>query len=447
MTAASVTGGSVPGDSMSGASGSSGSDHRERIAVVGSGVSGLTAAYLLARVHDVILFEADERLGGHAHTHSVAGSQGPLAVDSGFIVFNDRTYPVLQRLFGELGVQGRPTEMSMSVRDEVSGIEFAGGRGLPGFVARPRQLTDLAYWRMLAGVRRFHGLAREFLAQTDDEDTTTLGEFVRAAGFGPDFIRLYAVPVVACVWSTGGGDALDYPARYLFRFLDHHGMLSIGDSPQWFTVVGGSRSYVDAIAARLPDIRRDRPVRAVLRHPDRVEVIDAAGGRTQVDRIVIATHPDQALSLLADPLPLEEEVLGAFRYSTNEAVLHRDPSLLPLSRGAQASWNYLVRDEQEVAEAGPPMVTYWMNRLQGLPSSDPLFVTLNGSDRISPEHVVASMTYDHPLYDVAAVRAQRRLAQLSVGRTAYAGAYHGWGFHEDGARSGVAAAAALGVSW
>ena len=447
MTAASVTGGSVPGDSMSGASGSSGSDHRERIAVVGSGVSGLTAASLLARVHDVILFEADERLGGHAHTHSVAGSQGPLAVDSGFIVFNDRTYPVLQRLFGELGVQGRPTEMSMSVRDEVSGIEFAGGRGLPGFVARPRQLTDLAYWRMLAGVRRFHGLAREFLAQTDDEDTTTLGEFVRAAGFGPDFIRLYAVPVVACVWSTGGGDALDYPARYLFRFLDHHGMLSIGDSPQWFTVVGGSRSYVDAIAARLPDIRRDRPVRAVLRHPDRVEVIDAAGGRTQVDRIVIATHPDQALSLLADPLPLEEEVLGAFRYSTNEAVLHRDPSLLPLSRGAQASWNYLVRDEQEVAEAGPPMVTYWMNRLQGLPSSDPLFVTLNGSDRISPEHVVASMTYDHPLYDVAAVRAQRRLAQLSVGRTAYAGAYHGWGFHEDGARSGVAAAAALGVSW
>jgi predicted NAD/FAD-binding protein len=440
-----MTGASVAG--ATGPSGPRGASPRERIAVVGSGVSGLTAAYLLARVHDVILFEADERLGGHAHTHSVAGSQGPLAVDSGFIVFNDRTYPVLQRLFAELGVQGRPTEMSMSVRDDVSGIEFAGGRGLPGFVARPRQLIDPAYWRMLTGVRRFHRLAREFLAQTDDEDTTTLGEFVRAAGFGPDFIRLYAVPVVACVWSTGGGDALDYPARYLFRFLDHHGMLSIGDSPQWFTVVGGSRSYVDAIAARLPDIRRGRPVRAVLRHPDRVEVIDAAGGRIQVDRVVIATHPDQALSLLADPLPLEEEVLGAFRYSTNEAVLHRDPSLLPLSRGAQASWNYLVRGDREPAEAGPPMVTYWMNRLQGLPTSDPLFVTLNGSDRISPEHVVASMTYDHPLYDVAAVRAQRRLAQLSVGRTAYAGAYHGWGFHEDGARSGVAAAAALGVTW
>ena len=419
-----MTGASVAG--ATGPSGPRGASPRERIAVVGSGVSGLTAAYLLARVHDVILFEADERLGGHAHTHSVAGSQGPLAVDSGFIVFNDRTYPVLQRLFAELGVQGRPTEMSMSVRDDVSGIEFAGGRGLPGFVARPRQLIDPAYWRMLTGVRRFHRLAREFLAQTDDEDTTTLGEFVRAAGFGPDFIRLYAVPVVACVWSTGGGDALDYPARYLFRFLDHHGMLSIGDSPQWFTVVGGSRSYVDAIAARLPDIRRGRPVRAVLRHPDRVEVIDAAGGRIQVDRVVIATHPDQALSLLADPLPLEEEVLGAFRYSTNEAVLHRDPSLLPTASGAKASWNYLVQGDDD----GPPLVTYWMNRLQGLPDADQLFVTLNGSDRIHPESVIATMSYAHPLYDLAAVRAQRRLPEISSGRTAFAGAYHGWGFHE-----------------
>ena len=436
-----MTGASVAG--ATGPSGPRGASPRERIAVVGSGVSGLTAAYLLARVHDVILFEADERLGGHAHTHSVAGSQGPLAVDSGFIVFNDRTYPVLQRLFAELGVQGRPTEMSMSVRDDVSGIEFAGGRGLPGFVARPRQLIDPAYWRMLTGVRRFHRLAREFLAQTNDEDTTTLGEFVRAAGFGPDFIRLYAVPVVACVWSTGGGDALDYPARYLFRFLDHHGMLSIGDSPQWFTVVGGSRSYVDAIAARLPDIRRGRPVRAVLRHPDRVEVIDAAGGRIQVDRVVIATHPDQALSLLADPLPLEEEVLGAFRYSTNEAVLHRDPSLLPTASGAKASWNYLVQGDDD----GPPLVTYWMNRLQGLPDADQLFVTLNGSDRIHPESVIATMSYAHPLYDLAAVRAQRRLPEISSGRTAFAGAYHGWGFHEDGARSGVTAAAALGVTW
>ncbi len=416
---------------------------RERVAVVGSGVAGLTAAYLLSRSHDVTLFEADDRLGGHAHTHLVAGSTGPLSVDSGFIVFNDRTYPVVRRLFAELGVNGHPTEMSMSVRDDESGIEFAGGRGLPGFIARPGQLGRGAYWRMLLGVRRFHRLAHTFLETSDDEDTTTLGEFVRAAGFGPDFVRLYAVPVVACVWSTGGGDALDYPARYLFRFLDHHGMLTIGDSPQWFTVVGGSRTYVDAIAARLPDVRTNRPVRSVQRHADGVDVIDASGERTQVDRVVIATHPDQALAMLDDPLPLETNVLGAFRYTANEAVLHRDPSFLPSARGAQASWNYLVRG----AGDGPPLVTYWMNRLQGLPSADPLFVTLNGSHRIRRDAVIATMSYAHPLYDLAAVRAQRRLPELSVGRTAFAGAYHGWGFHEDGARSGLAAATALGALW
>ena len=425
-----------PGDLMTSA-------RRERVAVVGSGVSGLTAAYLLSRAHDVTLFEADDRLGGHAHTHSVAGSSGPVAVDSGFIVFNDRTYPVLRRLFAELGVSGRPTEMSMSVRDDRSGIEFAGGRGLPGFVARPGQLARGAYWRMLTGVRRFHRLARVFLEGSSDEDPTTFGEFIRAAGFGPDFVRLYAVPVVACVWSTGGGDALDYPARYLFRFLDHHGMLSIGDSPQWFTVVGGSRTYVDAIAARLPDVRSGRPVRVVQRHADGVSVIDASGGRTEVDRVVIATHPDQALTLLADPVPLEASLLGSFRYTTNEAVLHRDPSLLPTASGAKASWNYLVQGDGD----GPPLVTYWMNRLQGLPSTDQLFVTLNGSDRIHPESVIATMSYAHPLYDLAAVRAQRRLPEISSGRTAFAGAYHGWGFHEDGARSGVAAAVALGVTW
>lgn len=416
---------------------------RDRVAVVGSGVSGLTAAYLLARTHDVTLFEADDRLGGHAHTHVVPGSAGPLRVDSGFIVFNDRTYPVLRRLFAELGVSGHPTEMSMSVRDEVSGIEFAGGRGLPGFVARPGQLARGAYWRMLLGVRRFHRLARTFLETTDDEDSTTLGEFLRAGGFGPDFIRLYAVPVVACVWSTDGGDALDYPARYLFRFLEHHGMLSIGDSPQWFTVVGGSRTYVDAIAARLTDVRIGRPVRAVQRHSDGVDVIDASGDRTHVERVVIATHPDQALALLDDPLPIETTILGAFRYTANEAVLHRDPSLLPRASGARASWNYLVRGSGD----GPPLVTYWMNRLQGLPSTDPLFVTLNGSDRIRPDAVVSTMSYTHPRYDLSAVRAQRHLSELNVGRTAFAGAYHGWGFHEDGARSGLAAAAALGVTW
>lgn len=416
---------------------------RERIAVVGSGVSGLTTAYLLSRHHEVTLLESQRRLGGHAHTHDVEGPDGPMAVDSGFIVCNDRTYPLFRRLLAELGVSTRPTEMSMSVRDEATGIEYAGGRGARGFLARPRQLLGRDYPSMLAGVRRFHSLARRFLDETDDEDGTTLGEFVRQGRFSPAFVRLYAVPVVACVWSTGGADALDYPARYLFRFLAHHGMLAVGDSPTWHTVVGGSRSYVQAVARTIAAVRIGRAVASVSRGIDDVELTLDDASRERFDRVVIATHADHALALLADPSPAEREVLGSFGYTRNEVILHRDASLMPRSSAARSSWNYLVRGTGE----GPPQVTYWMNRLQGLPTSAPVFVTLNGASRVSPHLVLDAVTYEHPRYDLAAVRAQRRLAALSRDRTAYAGAYHGWGFHEDGVRSGVAAAAAFGVSW
>ncbi len=415
----------------------------ERIAVVGAGVGGLTAAYVLSRAHRVTLWEAQPRLGGHAHTHELDGASGPLRVDTGFIVHNDRTYPLLRRLFGELGIRAHPTEMSMSVRDERSGLEYAGGRGLSGFLARPRQLARGDYRRMLLAVRRFHRLARDFLTTTDDSEQTSFGDFCAAARFGPDFVRLYAVPVVACVWSTGSAEALDYPARHLFRFLDHHGMLELGNSPQWFTVAGGSHRYVEAVASRIAEVRVGRPVTAVRRLPDGVEVSDGTGDPERFDRVVVATHPDEALRLLADPTDLEREVLGSFRYSTNETVLHRYPGLLPRARSARASWNYLVRAEGD----GPAVVTYWMNRLQGLPETDPLFVTLNATERIPATDVIATMRYAHPVYDARSVQAQRRLPELSVGRTAYAGAYHGWGFHEDGARAGVAAAASFGVSW
>ncbi|HMM95080.1 MAG: FAD-dependent oxidoreductase [Micrococcales bacterium] len=416
---------------------------RQRIAVVGAGVSGLTAAHVLSTSHDVTLYEADARLGGHAHTHTVPVRDGEVRVDSGFIVHNDRTYPHLRRLFRELGVQTRDTEMSMSIRDESTGLEYAGGRGLKGFVARPRQLLDREYVGMLRAVKRFHALAARFLAETDDEDTTTYGEFIRDAGFPESFVRLYAVPVVACVWSSGGEDALDYPARYLFRFLEHHGMLSVGDSPQWMTVVGGSRTYVDLLAARLPAVHVGDPVSSVARTPDGVELRTAGGRLDRHDRVVVATHADDALRLLADATPAEKEVLGAFRYSRNETVLHRDGSFLPRARLARSSWNYLVGDDPSEGA----VVTYWMNRLQGIPDSEPFFVTLNATDRIDPGSVVATMEYTHPLYDVAAVRAQSRIAEITTDRTAFAGAYHGWGFHEDGCRSGVEAARAFGVDW
>jgi predicted NAD/FAD-binding protein len=415
----------------------------DRIAVVGAGVSGLTAAYLLSREHDVTLFESEPRLGGHAHTHTVETASGPLRVDSGFIVHNDRTYPLLRRLFAELGVEARDTEMSMSIRDEASGTEYAGGRGVRGFVARPRQLLDREFVAMLRSVTRFHTLAHTFLEQTDDEDTTTYGEFIRDAGLTETFTRLYAVPLVACVWSSGSEEAMGYPARYLFRFLEHHGMLSVGDSPQWMTVVGGSRAYVDALAARLPAVRSGDPVTAVSRTPDGVELRTASGRLEQADRVVLALHADDALGILTDATPAEKEVLGAFRYSQNETVLHRDGSLMPRARLARSSWNYLVGTDPTQGA----VVTYWMNRLQGLPRDEPFYVTLNATDRIDPAKVVATMNYRHPLYDLDAVRAQRRLPTLATERTAFAGAYHGWGFHEDGCRSGVEAAAAFGVHW
>ncbi len=414
----------------------------ERIAVVGAGVSGLTAAHVLSARHDVTLYEGEARLGGHAHTHTVSTPSGDLNVDSGFIVHNDRTYPHLRRLFRELGVETRDTEMSMSIRDESTGLEYAGGRGAKGFLARPRQLLDPEYVGMLRAVRRFHALAQAFLEETDDEDTTTYGEFIRDGGFPESFTRLYAVPVVACVWSSGAGEALDYPARYLFRFLEHHGMLSIGDAPQWMTVVGGSRTYVDRLAARLPAVHVGDAVSSISRTSDGVEVRTAGGRVGRHDRVVVATHADDALRLLADATPAEKEVLGAFRYSSNETVLHRDGSLMPRARLARSSWNYLVGDPTQGS-----VVTYWMNRLQGLPADEPFYVTLNATERIDPGSVIATMQYTHPLYDLAAVRAQRRIPEITTERTAFAGAYQGWGFHEDGCRSGVEAALAFGVEW
>jgi uncharacterized protein len=417
---------------------------RRSVAVIGAGVSGLTAAYLLSRSHEVILFEADDRLGGHAHTHDVADPAGRRhAVDSGFIVHNDATYPWLRRLFGELGVPVRATGMSMSVRCEGCGLEYAGGRGPAGLLAQPRRLLDRRFLRMLAQVRRFHRRAAAFLRAGDERPT--YAEFLHREGFSDHFIAHYAVPVVSCVWSAGGGTSLRYPAHYLFRFLDQHGMLRVTGSPQWYTVVGGSRSYVDRIAALLPDIRTSRAVTAVTRGAAGVEIRDATGRLTRVDRVVIATHADQALGLLTDPSDDEVSTLKEFGYSRNETVLHTDSSALPAAPRARASWNYRMASCHRPERSA--VVTYWMNRLQGHKTTQDLLVTLNDSDRLDPDSIVARMEYEHPIYTTGSVRAQSRLAGLATDRTVYAGAYHGWGFHEDGCRSGVQAARHFGVIW
>ncbi|WP_430480006.1 NAD(P)/FAD-dependent oxidoreductase [Streptomyces sp. P11-1] len=420
---------------------------RRRTAVVGSGVAGLTAAHVLHKAHDVTLYEADDRVGGHAHTHELAASDGRVhRVDSGFIVHNRRTYPHLLRLFGELGVATQESEMSMSVRCEGCGLEYAGARGIAGLLAQPRSALRGPYLRMLAEVPRFHRAARALLELPEGPATEmTLGEFTRRGHFSPYFHAHFLTPMVSAVWSCDPVTALRYPARYLFRFLAHHGMLTVGGSPVWRTVTGGSRAYVERVVKQLTAVHTATPVRAVTRHADGVELTTEDGTTTPYDSVVIATHPDQALRLLADPTDAERATLGAFTYSRNPTLLHTDTTLLPRSRGARASWNYLM--PSCAADADHVTVSYDMNRLQRLDAPERFVVTLNGSDRVDSAAVRARMVYEHPVYTPESVSAQARLPALSGPVTAYAGAYHGWGFHEDGCRSGAEAAAALGVTW
>ncbi|OON82245.1 NAD(P)/FAD-dependent oxidoreductase [Streptomyces tsukubensis] len=418
---------------------------RRRTAVIGSGVAGLTAAHILGRAHDVTLHEADGRLGGHAHTHEIPSADGRThRVDSGFIVHNRRTYPNLLRLFDELGVATQESEMSMSVRCEGCGLVYAGARGLAGLFAQPRNAFNRRYLRMLTEVPRFHRAARALL---DDGggDALTLSAFLARGGFSRYFVAHFMTPVVSAVWSCDAVTALRYPARYLFRFLDHHGLLSVTGSPVWRTVTGGSREYVDRVAKEVTEVREATPVRAVRRTGRGAEVTTEDGDTRSYDAVVIAVHPDQALRLLADPTEEERRTLGAFRYSRNPTLLHTDTAPLPRPKGARASWNYLMPSCDAGAER--VLVSYDMNRLQRLDAPETFVVTLNGADRVADGRVLARMVYEHPVHTPESVAAQRRLPALSGPVTAFAGAYHGWGFHEDGCRSGVAAAKALGVDW
>lgn len=419
---------------------------RPSVAVIGSGVAGLSAAYLLNRTHKVTLFESDARLGGHAHTHTLLDEDfKQIRVDSGFIVHNDKTYPNLRRLFSKLQIEVRPTEMSMSIECEGCGLAFAGGRGLRGVLAQPSRLFDPKFLRLLMQVRRFHRRASTFMRASSDDDATTFGGFLQREGFSNHFITHYAIPVVSCVWSSGRTAAMEYPARYLFRFLDHHGLLRITGSPQWYTVVGGSSTYVEKLASLLPDVRTSRTVTGIRRKPDGVEVHDNAGGVTVVDQVVVATHPDQALRLLLDPTEEEIQVLGKFAYSPNHTVLHTDSTYLPDNPSARGSWNYKMTSCNSSDEL--PLVTYWMNRLQGLDTAKQYLVTLNATSAIRPEDTLATMNYEHPVYTTDSVAAQAKLSSLATDRTVYAGAYHGWGFHEDGCLSGVRAAEHFGAKW
>jgi len=427
---------------------------RRQVAVIGAGVAGLTAAYLLQRGSDVTLYEEQDRLGGHAHTHDIAVADRALAVDSGFIVHNERTYPMLCRLFRELGVRTRPSEMSMSVRCEGCGLVYAGARGLAGLVAQPTWVRRPSYLAMLAQIPVFYRHARSLLANAGDGAGSgqaaavpgpTLGQFLAAGRYSAYFVSHFALPLVSAVWSCGPQMVSEYPARHLFTFLAQHGMLHVRPSVPWRTVEGGSRRYVNAVARELHAVRTSAPVRSVRRHACGAAIRDVADTVREFDAVVIATHADQALRLLADPNSTQRAVLSAFAYSRNQTVLHTDESVLPGRRAARASWNYV---QPSCAPArGGVQISYDLNRLQRLGAAVPVVVTLNGGERIRTDRVLATMVYEHPVYTPAAVAAQAELPSLNDGVLAFAGAYHGWGFHEDGCRSGVAAARSLGVTW
>ena len=402
-----------------------------RAAIVGSGISGLGAAYLLSRAHDVTVFERDARPGGHAHTVVHAGR----ALDTGFLVHNTRNYPLLGRLFGELGVETQRSEMSFSVSCDGCGLEYSGRRPL----AQPRNAASARFASLVWEIGRWLRTARRSLEEADYE-RHSLGAYLDERRYSQRFRRHFLVPLTSALWSTAPGRALDFPAAYAIRFFDNHGMLGFGRF-RWRAVSGGSHTYVRAIGERLgPGLRVGLGVRSLRRDLGGVELTDDAGTRHRFDKVVIATHAHQALALLEDPSEEERRVLGAFGYTRNEAVLHTDSSRLPRARAARASWNYRVGDD------GRPTVTYYLNRLQAIEDETDYCVTLD--EPIAAEHVIRRIVYDHPLYTVESLAAQAGLRALSGRRhTHFAGAHHGNGFHEDGLASGVRAAAALGVAW
>ncbi len=404
------------------------------IAIVGSGISGLSAAWLLAQRHRVTLFEGDGRIGGHSHTVMV----GETPVDTGFIVYNEDTYPNLTALFAHLEVPTQPAEMSFAVSLDDGRLEYAG-TDLGGLFAQKSNLVSPRFWSMLRDLERFYRRAPRDLPMLDD---MPLGSYLDRLGCGEAFRQDHLYPMAAAIWSTPVRDIPYYPAAAFIRFCENHGLLKLGRRPQWRTVTGGSRAYVQRLTASFADrIVTGRPVRQIRRGEDGVH-LHLDGGEQRFDYVVIATHADQALALLADANGPERHMLGAFGYRRNEAVLHADPRVMPKRRRVWSSWNYASR-----GGAGDPdlSVTYWMNRLQGLPGDRPLFVTLNPLAEPDPALVHRREIYHHPIFNAAAGRAQQDLWSLQGARNSwFAGTYFGAGFHEDGLQAGLAVAEQLG---
>ncbi|HSA61765.1 MAG TPA: FAD-dependent oxidoreductase [Nitrospiraceae bacterium] len=414
-----------------------------KIAIVGTGISGMVAAYLLHHDHEITVFEAADYIGGHTNTIDVTLQGRTYAVDTGFIVFNDWTYPNFIRLLKKLGVEWQPSDMSFSVKCERTGLEY-NGTSLNTLFAQRRNLLRPSFYRMIRDILRFNRESLELL--TLPEPGPTLGSYLETHRYSKEFIDHYIVPMGAAIWSADHATMWGFPARYLVQFFKNHGMLSVDERPTWRVIKGGSQRYTEKLVAPFRDrIQLNSPVESISRFPGWVEIRTNLQGRDyramRFDHVIIATHSDQALSMLADPSPAEKDILGAIRYQDNEAVLHTDASLLPRRKLAWAAWNYHLLP----AQPDRAVVTYHMNRLQSLSAPHEFCVTLNHTRAVDRSKILRRITYHHPVYSPESVAAQRRYREINgVNRTSYCGAYWGFGFHEDGVTSALAACKPFG---
>jgi hypothetical protein len=409
------------------------------IAVIGTGIAGMAAAWLLSQRHRVTVYESDSRIGGHTNTVDIPCAGGSLPVDTGFIVYNEVTYPNLTALFEHLEVPTRASEMSFAISLDDGRLEYSG-TGLAGLFAQKRNLLSPRFWSMLGGIRRFYRDAPRPGARPDE--SVALGDYLERNGYSAALIEDHLLPMAAAIWSAPRATMRNYPALSFISFCENHALLSLGERPLWRTVVGGARTYAERLTAPYADrLLLSRPVRAIVRREHDVLVEDGSGKTRRFDQIVIAAHADQALGMLADADEEERRLLGAFRYQENSAILHRDPALMPKRRAVWSSWNYVGSSGQDRELS----VSYWLNRLQGLPEATQAFVTLNPQQTPSETDIFGRFTYHHPIFDCAALRAQRALWRLQARRrTWFCGAYFGAGFHEDGLQSGLAVAEQLG---
>jgi predicted NAD/FAD-binding protein len=412
---------------------------RRNFAVVGSGIAGMSAAWLLSKRHDVTVYESGNWIGGHSHTVDVATDRGTVAVDTGFIVYNEKNYPNLTALFRHLDVPTKDSCMEFGVSLDNGAFEYAGN--LPGLVAQPACLVRAEYWQMLRDTLRFY---REAPALSNEARRMSLGAFLDWRKYSAAFARLHLLPMGAAIWSSSIEDMRAHPMRAFVRFFENHGLLKLSGRPQWRTVDGGSREYVRRLTAAYADrVKTQCGAQTILRDATGVTIVDMRGERHRHDGVIVAAHADQALGMLGDASEGERDVLGAFKYRPNETVLHSDPALMPKRKRAWASWNYI--GNSEASENADLCVTYWMNKLQGIDAKTPLFVTLNPNRMPREETIHGTWQYAHPIFDTGALDAQERLWTLQgVNNTWFCGSYFGSGFHEDGLQAGLAAAEAAG---